>query len=209
MTSNSAATGDDPSGEEDPGEGQERLPDGAGGEPGARDTVDGAEPQEAAADDPLAGRLEAAQATVRRYVYSAMAVGLVPAPVADLAGLMALQLKMVHALANEYEVGFREDLGKSSIAALAGSLGPVTLARGIFGSLVKAIPIVGTAIGLAAQPVLAAAFTHAVGKVFIQHFESGGTLFDLDPAKMRDRFAQRFRDGKRVAVEISAERRGQ
>lgn len=149
---------------------------------------------------------ERARAIVRRYMYLSMGAGLIPAPGVDLAGISAVQLKLVHSLAQTYGVDFREDAGKSAVASLLGALGPVTLARGTFGSLVKAIPVIGTAIGLAAQPVLAGAFTHAVGKVFVQHFESGGTFLDLNPRAVRDYFAQQFQAGKLVASEMAAEK---
>lgn len=145
---------------------------------------------------------QSAVATVNKYVYSAMAIGLIPAPIVDLAGLIALQLKMVHSLATHYDVPFREDLGKSTITSLLGAVGPVTLARGTFGSLVKAIPVIGTAVGIATQPVLAGAYTYAIGKVFIQHFEAGGTFLNLNPKKVKVHFAQQFQEGKLVAKEM-------
>jgi len=150
-----------------------------------------------------------AVAMIRKYVYSAIAIGLIPAPAVDLAGLMALQIKMVHSLAKKYDVPFREDLGKSTVTSLIGAMGPITLARGTFGSLVKAIPVIGTAVGIATQPVLSGAFTYAVGKVFIQHFEAGGTFLDLDPKTVREHFAQQFQEGKLVAKEIVAEKKAE
>jgi len=152
------------------------------------------------------GLEQTAISTVRKYMYSSMAIGLIPAPGVDLAGLMALQVKMAHSLAKHYSVPFRGDLGKSTITSLLGALGPITLARGTFGSLVKAIPVIGTAVGIATQPLLSGAFTYAVGKVFIQHFEAGGTFLDLDPKTVRAHFAQEFQEGKLVAKEIAVKK---
>ena len=160
---------------------------------------------EEGASEETADLEEAAIGTVRKYTYGAMAVGLIPAPMVDVAGLTALQLKMVHSLAKCYDVPFKEDLGKSTILSLLGALGPVTLARGTFGSLVKAIPVIGTAVGIATQPVLAGAFTYAVGKVFIQHFEAGGTFLDFDPKTVRKYFAEQFQEGKLEVSEMAAE----
>jgi hypothetical protein len=36
------------------------------------------------------------------------------------------------------------------------------------------------------MPVLSAGATFAIGKAFIQHFESGGTLLDFNPPDYRD-----------------------
>ena len=44
------------------------------------------------------------------------------------------------------------------------------------------------------------ATTYAVGKVFIEHFESGGTFLDFDPEKMRDHFQELYEEGKQLAT---------
>jgi uncharacterized protein (DUF697 family) len=64
------------------------------------------------------------------------------------------------------------------------------------------IPVAGYFMGLAAVPGVAAAFTYAVGKVFVQHFGSGGTFLDFDPKTVREYFARQFEEGKLVAAKI-------
>ena len=54
------------------------------------------------------------------------------------------------------------------------------------GSLVKSFPGVGTAIGALTMPVFSAGATYVIGKVFIQHFASGGTLLDFNPPDYRE-----------------------
>jgi len=185
-----------------------RMPSGGAGAAGgvSAAVVPGgpAEARPDAAATGLVDREERALGIVRGYVYSALAVGLIPAPVVDVTGLLALQLKMVHSLCEHYGVPFREDLGKSTIGALLGAVGPVALARGTFGSLVKAIPVVGTAVGIATQPVLAGGFTYATGKVFIQHFECGGTFLDMNPRALRAHFAKEFQQGRALAAGLAS-----
>jgi hypothetical protein len=36
------------------------------------------------------------------------------------------------------------------------------------------------------MPVLSAGATYAIGKAFIQHFQSGGTLLDFNPPDYRE-----------------------
>ncbi len=36
------------------------------------------------------------------------------------------------------------------------------------------------------MPVLSAGATYAIGKAFVQHFESGGTLLDFNPPDYRE-----------------------
>ena len=53
-------------------------------------------------------------------------------------------------------------------------------------SVLKAVPIFGTIVGSFVMPVLSAGATYAIGKAFIQHFASGGTLLDFNPPDYRD-----------------------
>ena len=57
-------------------------------------------------------------------------------------------------------------------------------------SLAKAVPGLGTATGMISVSLLGGATTYAIGSVFVQHFESGGTLLDFEPQKMRAYFLQ-------------------
>ena len=136
-----------------------------------------------------------AQGTVQRYVFWSMGAGLIPVPVADMVALLAIQLKMVSDLAGQYGQLFSKGAGKAFIASLVGGTLPVTVAPTI-ASGVKAVPLLGTALGAVTMPVLAGASTYAVGKVFIQHFESGGTFLDFDPEEVRSYYAEQFEAGK-------------
>jgi len=54
------------------------------------------------------------------------------------------------------------------------------------------------------MPITAGAVTYAVGKVFHQHFASGGTFLSFDPDKVRDYYAEMLREGKTVAANMKA-----
>jgi uncharacterized protein (DUF697 family) len=53
-------------------------------------------------------------------------------------------------------------------------------------SLLKAVPVLGTIASGFVMPVLSAGATYAIGKAFIQHFASGGTLLDFNPPDYRE-----------------------
>ena len=55
--------------------------------------------------------------------------------------------------------------------------------------MLKGLPVVGTALGIVAVPAFASGLTWAIGKVFVQHFASGGTFLDFDPDKVRAYFS--------------------
>lgn len=146
--------------------------------------------------------LTRAESLVRKNVYISAAVGLVPIPAFDLVALTGVQLNMLYRLSKIYDIPFKQEAAKSVLASLLGGGGSSALAQSIYASGVKSIPILGAIIGGVAMPVLAGATTYAVGKVFIQHFESGGTFLTFDPEKVKAYFAKMQQEGKAVAAEV-------
>ncbi|MGR9105462.1 MAG: YcjF family protein [Gammaproteobacteria bacterium] len=143
-----------------------------------------------------------ANKAVRNYTVASVVVGAVPLPVVDLLCLSGLQLKMLHKLSKLYEVQFSEQLGKSLIASLIGGGVPLSFSTSLASlvkSLAKSVPVYGTATGMISVAVFGGASTYAIGKVFIQHFESGGTFLDFDPEQVKDYYAKQFKDGQQEA----------
>ena len=132
---------------------------------------------------------------VKRYMLGAFAVGLVPLPLVDVAALSGVQLKMLHSLSNLYGVEFSSHLGKPMIASLLGGSIPVSLSSHV-ASLVKGIPVYGQLTGMVSRSIFGGASTYAIGKVFIQHFESGGTFLTFDPRQVSDYYADQFEKGR-------------
>ncbi len=151
----------------------------------------------------FAARTNTANNTVKKYMIGSLAVGLIPIPLLDLAAVAGVQLKMLHSLAGEYDIGFSKEIGKSAIASLLGGVFTTETAIPV-ASLIKAVPFVGQVSGAISVSVLSAAATYAVGKVFIQHFESGGTFLDFDPEKVREHFAEQLKEGEKVAANLKA-----
>src|SRR5262245_5046800 len=129
-------------------------------------------------------RLRAAKVVDRFSFWSGVA-GLLPVPFVDLAAVGALQIQMLRVISQIYDVPFSENRGKAVVAGIFGTVIPVSTGVGM-ASVVKTIPIAGTAVGALATPALAVAATYAIGKVFIQHFASGGTLLDFEPPNYRE-----------------------
>jgi uncharacterized protein (DUF697 family) len=148
-----------------------------------------------------------AERRILRYTSGGMAVGLVPFPLLDLAALTAVQLKMLHSLADIYGVEFKTSLGKSAISSLIGGALPVVAAAPVAASLSKFIPIIGHALSYGSLVVLNGASTYAVGKVFAQHFASGGTLLTFDPEAVRDYFAEQYEKGKEVVTSLKKKKK--
>ena len=149
-------------------------------------------------------RLAASQKIVKRNTYIAAGVAAVPVlpPGVDLAALGGVQVLMIKQLSDLYRVPFKENVARKVVAALVGTLSSRVLAAGVVGSMFKVLPGFGAVIGgLLALPAVSGAVTYALGKVFVKHFEEGGTLLDLDVNKVRDFFASQYQVGRKVAAE--------
>src|SRR5262245_19760089 len=133
-------------------------------------------------------RDEAASKLVDRFSLWSGAAGLVPIPLVDIAAVGGVQLQMLRRLSEIYDVPFSENLGKSLIASLAGAVIPASTATtaALGASSMKLIPGFGTAVGAVTMPVISAGATYVIGKVFIQHSASGGTLLDFNPPDYRE-----------------------
>lgn len=145
--------------------------------------------------------LDDAQNILRKSMYVSMAAGLVPVPVFDFLAISGVQLEMIRRLSHLYGVTFMEGKVKNFLGAIIGGSFPTSIAP-IFAGLVKMVPVVGTSIGAVTLPLVAGASTYAIGKVFIQHFESGGTFLTFDPKSVREYYAEQFKEGKVVAAEV-------
>jgi uncharacterized protein (DUF697 family) len=130
-------------------------------------------------------RAEFASKLVDRFAVWSGVAGLIPVPVADVVAVGGLQLQMLRRLSQVFGVPFSENLGKSLIASLGGSMIPAATGIGAASAL-KAVPLAGWIAGAFVMPVLSAGATYAIGKAFIQHFTSGGTLLDFNPPDYRE-----------------------
>jgi uncharacterized protein (DUF697 family) len=142
---------------------------------------------------------------IRENMLWAAGGGLIPVPMLDMVAITIVEVKMLKELAEIYNLPFREDQVKSILVSLLAGIGAPVLGAAISLSVVKLIPAAGYLLGLVAVPGVAAAFTYAVGKVFVQHFASGGTFLDFDPKKVREYFARQFEEGKSVAAKIKSD----
>jgi uncharacterized protein (DUF697 family) len=141
---------------------------------------------------------------IRENILWAAGGGLIPLPMLDMLAIIVVEVKMLRELAALYDIPFREDQVKSIIISLLTGLGSSAVGAGI-ASILKSVPVIGAIGGIAAVPGVAAAFTYAVGKVFLQHFASGGTFLDFDPKRVREHFAREFEEGKLAAAKVKAE----
>jgi uncharacterized protein (DUF697 family) len=143
-------------------------------------------------------RPEQANSVIRNHVYVSAGLGVVPVPLVDLVGFMAIQYDMAKKIAGIYQVEFSQERVRTIVLSLLGSVLPVALTQ-TAASLLKFVPVLGTFATAISVSSLGSASTFAIGRVLVQHFETGGTLLDFDAEKMRDYFKQQFDLGKKTA----------
>jgi len=144
-------------------------------------------------------RIAEGTAIVQKHCLYSAGFGIVPLPLFNVAVTGASQLVMLSSLCKLYNVEFSRSWGKYIISSLVGGWVPTRLAYGGIGFLLGSIPLVGPAFSVLTQPAFGYASTYGVGMIFIKHLESGGTLLSLDPALMKEHYAQEFQQGKLLA----------
>lgn len=177
--------------------------DGMIGSTGDAGPTEAVEPA-AAAEGMVSPSLTEVDSIIKDHVIASMALGLVPVPIFDMVAVVGTQLRMTSKLADVYEVKFVDNLAKSVILSLVGGVIPAA-ATATLASALKFIPGMGSFVGGAGVSILSGALTYAVGKVMVQHFESGGTLLDFDPVRVRDRFKSELNAGKDAAKSMASD----
>ncbi|MGB0660985.1 MAG: YcjF family protein [Mangrovicoccus sp.] len=162
----------------------------------AMDTAESAE--EASSDDmvELPSQVEIDN-LIKGYVIASMASAAIPVPPADTAAIIATQVKMIHGLAKLYDVPFTRGIAQNLVVSLIGGVAPLAVTMGV-ASLAKTVPVIGTFGGMSGMVILAGASTYATGQVLVHHFENGGTLVNLDTAKIREEYRNQLRKGKEL-----------
>jgi uncharacterized protein (DUF697 family) len=164
-----------------------------------------AEPEKAAASPEAAVELtreEQAKALMYKYMMQNAALGLLPIPVVDVLTIGGTQLAMLGAISKVYGIDYHHNMAKPIVASLLGALGYDFAVRGIAGALVKTVPVFGLLVGIASMPIMGAASTYAVAKIFIQHFESGGTFINFDANEAKKYFSQYYKEGLQEAISM-------
>lgn len=137
-------------------------------------------------------RLDKASAIISNKCKWSAAAGFIPVPYLDLAGLAAVQVKMVSELSEVYGKTVQQEAIKTTVATLLGTLATAGLVAPVAFTTLKVVPGLGSIAGGVSMGALGAAATYAIGKVFVNHFEGGGTLANFDVDKVKDDLKSAF-----------------
>jgi uncharacterized protein (DUF697 family) len=129
-----------------------------------------------------------------------VAASVIPVPNLDLVAIGAVQANMVSEIAHVYGSKLSKQAVKATVSVLLGVLAPVGATSVVVSSTMKFFPGYGSIIGGVSLAGFAAASTYAIGKVFVAHFENGGTLADFDVNAVTARLKREFRNAPTKAA---------
>jgi len=144
----------------------------------------------------------AADVIVSKYMGWGAGAGAVPIPLWDLVAIGSVHVLMLKELYTLYGVSFNENKTRTTVGLLLASLSPKVLAGATAATLLKIVPVFGSALATVTLPLLSAASTYAMGRVMISHLEQGGTPDNFDVSKNSSKFSEAVEKGKEVAKDI-------
>jgi uncharacterized protein (DUF697 family) len=126
-------------------------------------------------DSDVVRRRAKAIAIVERHAnYSAIG-GVIPLPIANMASITAIVVRMIKSLSKLYDVPFEHTRTRATVIGLMGGVMPTGLATIATSMLAHFVPGYNL-LGLAASSITASAYARSIGHLFIEHFENGSTL---------------------------------
>ena len=125
----------------------------------------------AAAVEPPHRRRRALAIVERHANYSALG-GFIPLPLVNVAAIMAVNMRMVRALGKLYGVPYERNRAYALVIGLMGGVMPTGLAKIATSTIAHFVPGYNL-VGLAVSSVTASAYARNIGRLLIDHFESG------------------------------------
>jgi uncharacterized protein (DUF697 family) len=143
-------------------------------------------------------RLNAAGEIIASSAKWSVAASLVPIPFLDVAALGAIQTNMIVDLANLYDQKVTKQAVRGVISVLLGTLVPINATQFAVSSGAKLVPGYGTIIGTLSLATFGTAATYSIGKVFVRHFEMGGTVGNFSVNAVQNDLKKEFGQAAKV-----------
>lgn len=141
--------------------------------------------------------VETADDIIYNHLWFSAVPGFLPVPILDIVAISAVQLDLVKKLCKYYGEDYDEQRGKAIVMSLTGSA--IARVSGYSArAVLKTIPVVGWALGGGAMALFAVSSTYAIGQVFKEHLDAGGTLHTLNPEAFQQFYMQQLEKGKEI-----------
>jgi len=123
---------------------------------------------------------------VRRYVLISAGAGLITLPVIDVSALAAVHVALIKELTESYGHEFSEHAARNIVSAIGASLIPGSIGSILGRKLLRALPFIDPVTALATMSGFSAFVSYSLGRIFVEHFERGGTLANFDVEHLHD-----------------------
>lgn len=142
---------------------------------------------------------------IKNHVIAAMGVGMVPNFWVQAAGVTGIEVKMIRDLAHIYNFPMPSDLvAYKVLISLIGTILPFYMAAKLESS-VKEVPLLGHITYIAFLSASSGAAVYAVGRIFQEHYESGGTFISSHNRFLSTFFKEKYAEGKKLAPQYVSE----
>jgi uncharacterized protein (DUF697 family) len=128
---------------------------------------------------------------VRAYVAMSAGAALIPLALVDVTILAGIHVALIKKLCDHYGIEFSQDTARGVLVAILASLIPGSFSSLAGRKVLGMLPVAAHVFGSAAMSALSAAVSYLLGRVFIRHFEAGGTLHDFDVEHLHRLWTQR------------------
>lgn len=137
-------------------------------------------------------RLEAAGEIIASSSKWSVGAAIIPIPFLDMAALGAIQANMIVDLAEVYGQKVSRQAVRGLISVLLGTLVPAGATQMVISTSTKLLPGYGTVIGAVSLATFGSAATYSIGKVFVRHFEKGGSFLSFSVAAVQEDLKKEF-----------------
>jgi uncharacterized protein (DUF697 family) len=138
-----------------------------------------------------------ADQTVQNWSQWATVAGFIPIPLLDVVTISGVQIKMIYDLCRVYDIPFEKRKVRAILSGLSGGGVTTVASASLSASLIKNVPVVGTALAAVTQPAMSYATTYAIGTLFVRHFESNGTLVAMSAESLRAAYQEQVNAAKK------------
>jgi len=125
-----------------------------------------------------ASRRSLAQRVVERHGAYAAVGGLLPVPIANIASVAGIIVRMVKQLSELYGIPFNRDRTRSLVVGILAGAVPTGFGTAAASTVGYVVPGAGL-VGLGVSALVAGALTRSVGLIFIESFEREGVALGL------------------------------
>jgi uncharacterized protein (DUF697 family) len=130
-------------------------------------------------------------ALVHRYVVVSAGAVLIPIPIVDTVALAAVHVELIRQITQYYGKEFSEHAARNLLIAIGTSLVPASLGSVVSRRVIRALPLMTHGLAFAAMSAFSAFVSYALGTLFVEHYESGGTLHTFDVNRLHRVFSRR------------------